>query len=193
MDVSGDHPPCVNIGVLNAGKALLGREMKPTEVGVLGSRFTAALLGVRNDIGAGLDAALLLSKGSFLTASKARFNFCAERSAFNAAAVVTATWGITADGFLTLDSENRLSREPRTLGDTSSLLIRCWSLATSPLCCVIEISMLRKVRFTVSKDGAFRLGLPAFNSASLFLEDCRWSSSFCTRSLIVLISLRSCD
>lgn len=128
--------------------------MKLIEAGVLGSCFTAALLGVRNDVGVGLDAALLLSKGSFLTASRARFNFCAERSAFNAAAVVTATWGITADGFLTLDSESRLSRELRTLEGISSFLIRCWSLATSPLCCVIEISMLRKVRFTVSKDGA---------------------------------------
>lgn len=154
MDVSGDHPPCVNIGVLNAGKALLGREMKLIGVGVVGSCFTAALLGVRNDVGAGLDAALLLSKGSFLTASRARFNFCAERSAFNAAAVVTATWGITAEGFLTLDSESCLSRGPETLEDMSSLLIRCWSFATSPLCCVIEISMLRKARFTVSKDGA---------------------------------------
>jgi len=91
IDVPGDHPG-ENLGVLNAGKAPLGRERRPAGVGVSGARFTAVLPGVRNDVGAAVAVeAALLSKGSFLVANRARFNFCAERSAFNAAAVVIAT------------------------------------------------------------------------------------------------------
>ena len=52
--------------------------------------------GVLNAIGRGTaTAALLLRRGSFWAESSARFNLCAERPALSAAAVVTATAGVT--------------------------------------------------------------------------------------------------
>lgn len=56
----------------------------------------SGLAGELNTRGAvGAAAAFVLSKGSFLTANSAFFSFWADRSAFRAAAVVTATWGVT--------------------------------------------------------------------------------------------------
>lgn len=49
----------------------------------------------------------VLSKGSFLTARSAFFSFWAERSAFRAAAVVTATWGVTLIGLRELGGSGR--------------------------------------------------------------------------------------
>lgn len=47
------------------------------------------------DGGGGAEVALVLRSGSLRAASSARLSLCADRSAFSAAAVVTATCGVT--------------------------------------------------------------------------------------------------
>ena len=46
---------------------------------------------------------MLLRSGELLVANSTRLNFCAERSAFDAAAVVAATLGVTFSGRLICD------------------------------------------------------------------------------------------
>lgn len=89
-------------------------------------------------------------------------------------------------------SGNRLSRVDEGLDFwkdlRSSLDIREDSALMSSICWEIAISMLRYVRFMVSKVGALNPTLPVFSLSNFPLAACRWLSSFSTLSRI----LRTC-
>lgn len=99
----------------------------------------SAFCGVLNATGgAGATAALVLRSGSLRTDNSARFSLWAERSAFRAAAVVIATWGVTLYGRRETGSGRRGSRDEVNAfigAVTLSLEIREVSLLTSSDCC----------------------------------------------------------
>lgn len=90
-------------------------------------------------------AAVLFSNGSLRTDKSARLSLWAERSAFNAAAVVTATFGVTLYGRLEMASGSRLSlvSGAQNLPFRFSCAMRSPNLATSLACCWIATSMFR--------------------------------------------------
>lgn len=59
---------------------------------------TVGFWGVWKDIGTGEAVAVVFRSGWVLEANIAFFSLCADRSAFNAAAVVMATFGVTFKG-----------------------------------------------------------------------------------------------
>ena len=161
-------------------------------------RSAPGFCGVSNARCAGLAfAACVLSSGCVRTARSASLRRCAACSAFNAAAVVLATCGVTSSG-------RRTRSRSRTRGGVLEGLppsifnfaMRDVRAETSVLCWRIAMLMFREVRFMVSRDGALRrvvsediresacsdgewrdahlmLGLPVLTSLSFFLEACR--------------------
>lgn len=99
-------------------------------VGVLGGTNTlsgagltaTAFCGVWKDVGTGKAVAVVFRSGWVLEANMALLSLWADRSAFNAAAVVIATFGVTFSGRLDDDIANS-SRVPTT-PEISSLAIR---------------------------------------------------------------------
>lgn len=87
---------------------VVGSENPPSGVlmsGVFASSLTTVLFcGVWKDVGTGEVTTILFRSGWVLEAKMAFFSFCADLSAFNAAAVVMATFGVTARGRLDDDT-----------------------------------------------------------------------------------------
>lgn len=81
---------------------VLGKVNTPTGAstsGVFTSRLTSvAFCGVWKDTRIGEAVAVVFRSGWVLEANIAFFSLCADRSAFNAAAVVMATFGVTVRG-----------------------------------------------------------------------------------------------
>lgn len=101
--------------------------------------------------------------GSLRTRSNAPFSLCAARSAFSAAAVVTATLGVTLIGRLacvSFRSKGRRLVEGVAVWDGPSFRLdtRVVRRPTSSSCCEIAMSMLRYVLFNVSSDGGLHAG-----------------------------------
>ena len=72
--------------------------------------IVAGFCGVWKDVRTDTWAALLFRSGELLVAHSTRLSFCAERSAFNAAAVVAATLGVTLSGRFVCDPVKGLLR-----------------------------------------------------------------------------------
>lgn len=105
--------------------------------GVVGVfRNSADLCGVSNATGAAVTAAVTFLRGSCRIANRARLSFSADRSAFKAAAVVTATWGVTLNGRLETGSGSRASRllSKRNDDENFSLETRDVNCAISSCC-----------------------------------------------------------
>lgn len=85
---------------------------------------TVAFCGVWKDGGRSEAVAVVFKSGSVLDANNAFFSLCADRSAFNAAAVVIATFGVTFTG--RFDDDTASWRVP-TPPEISSLAMRCRS------------------------------------------------------------------
>ena len=83
---------------------------------------TTTFCGVWKDVGTGKAVAVVFRSGWVLDASIALFSLCADRSAFKAAAVVIATFGVTFSGRLDDDIAS-WSRAP-TAPEFSSLAMR---------------------------------------------------------------------
>lgn len=84
-------------GKIILGVGVVGGANTPS--GVFTSDLTTVgLCGVWKDVGTGEAVAVVFRSGWVLDANMAFFNLCANRSAFNAAAVVMATFGVTFRG-----------------------------------------------------------------------------------------------
>lgn len=144
-------------GSAHSGKSSAGA-MSESEKSPFASIF--GFPGVSNCFsGGGAVAALVFSSGLVRTARRARFSFCAERSALRAEAVLAATEGVTWRACRDGDPSRRGSRDEATRERVwlwSSLAIREARESTSVDSWSSARSMLRNVRLIVSKDGALR-------------------------------------
>jgi hypothetical protein len=143
--ISGRGPEASPVGAVNKGPAMELKGLEPATdfCGVLTSRG-----------GGGAKAALWLRIGSLRTFRRAFFSLWADLSAFRAAAVVTATLGVTI--ILPLRrSGSRASRGEEVSKDPSLSFTTCPdNLAISSACCCIAMSMLRYVLLMTSRVGA---------------------------------------
>ena len=90
--------------------------------------------GVWKDIGTDTWAALLFKSGELLVSNSTRLSFCAERSVFNAAAVVAATLGVTLSGRFVCDPVKWLLRGSIPSEETLRPFIRLRRLFMSSCC-----------------------------------------------------------
>ena len=199
----GDAPLPALSDALSCGCGGGVENIPPPKLPPLELRFASgSFCGVSNTRIAGLAfAACVLSNGCARTARSASLRRCAACSAFSAAAVVLATCGVTSSGRRRMSRSRREGVLEGLPPSRFNFAMRDDNEETSTLCWRIARLMFRDVRFIVSSDGALRgvsgnirerpwakgdthlmPGFPDLNSYSFFLEACRLSSSFETRS-----------